>query len=76
VSFEQLLAVHTAQDAENFRALKEDVVELKKEVVALRADVSVIKQQLGQWKGFFGGIVFVLSALWAVITWGLPWLRG
>jgi hypothetical protein len=57
------------QDAANF-------AELKAEVKALRDDVATIKQQLGQWKGFFGGIVFVLSALWAVITWGVPWLRG
>lgn len=39
-------------------------------------DIKIDKliQELGKYKGFVGGILFVLSCLWAFVKLGLPYL--
>lgn len=41
---------------------------LKSSIEELRADVKDIKNDLGHYKGFLGGITFVFSVIWAGVT--------
>ena len=58
---EKLLAAHTEQDREQFDKIDAKLDQLQAEVVELKAS-------LRQYKGFLGGVIFVISALWAALT--------
>ncbi|OGT57389.1 MAG: hypothetical protein A3E01_07110 [Gammaproteobacteria bacterium RIFCSPHIGHO2_12_FULL_63_22] len=58
---EKLLEQHIAQDAVTFEALRSDIKEIRENVTAIRATVE-------KSRGFIGGVIFVVSALWAVVT--------
>lgn len=69
MSIENRFEEHTAQDRETFEKLSD-------ELAALRRDMLEVKLALQNQKGFFAGIVFVVSALAAVITLGIAWIKG
>jgi hypothetical protein len=75
MSIEKVLEQHTAQDAKSFEELKADFEELKAEVKASRKDIAAIQQQLGQYKGFFGGVLFVITAVWAFIQFAAGYFK-
>ena len=58
---EKLLASHTEQDREQFAKIDAKLDQLQAEVVELKAS-------LRQYKGFLGGVIFVISSLWAALT--------
>ena len=60
-AMEKLLAAHTEQDREQF-----DKIDTKLDL--LQAEVTELKASLRQYKGFLGGVIFVISALWAALT--------
>jgi tetrahydromethanopterin S-methyltransferase subunit G len=76
VSVEKLLEQHAVQDKDSFDAIAARLDSLETKLDGLQARLDKLNMTLTRYQGFFGGIVFVLSALWAVITWGLPWLKG
>lgn len=56
-----ILKAHTDQDADNFNELKETME-------AMRKDLQSVTLALAKQKSFFGGVVFTVSALWAVVV--------
>lgn len=62
-SLVERLAVLEAK-VETFQKSQEDIL----------AEVKSINSTLGRYKGFFGGIIFVVSALWAFIDLTKGWL--
>ena len=62
-SLVERLAVLEAK-VETFQKSQEDIL----------VEVKAINQTLGRYKGFFGGIIFVVSALWAFIDLTKGWL--
>jgi hypothetical protein len=56
-------------DHQAFELLKDSIDELRK-------DVKDIKTDLGHYKGFLGGIVFVFTLMWTGITYFISHLKG
>jgi len=67
-SIERILELHTAQDAQNFDELKLEIKEMRKEIAEL-------KELVGRYKGFLGGMVFVISAIAGAVALAISWLR-
>lgn len=68
VDIEDILKEHTAQDRESFERLSSELTELRK-------DVTEVKLALQKQKGFFAGIVFVVSAIAGAIALGISWMK-
>lgn len=68
MSLEQQLAEHTRQDADNFDKLN---VRFDK----LEAQFKLVHDELTRYKGFVGGVVWVVGALFAVAVTALELLR-
>ena len=56
-------------DNQAFELLKDSIDELRK-------DVKEIKTDLGHYKGFLGGVVFVFTIAWSGITYFISHVRG
>lgn len=70
-----LITEHTKQDADNFDALHEEIVVLRAEVTKLADKLSTLSQTITSYKGFVGGVVFVVSALFTVIAVVARWWK-
>lgn len=68
VSLERLLELHTQQDEDNFGILRT-------EITALRADVAELQATLTSYKGFIGGVVFVVGALFAAVALAVSYVK-
>lgn len=60
-SLEALLEQHAKQDADNFELLRG-------ELAGLRTDVRAATEAITRYRGFIGGVVFVVTALFAVVA--------
>lgn len=49
---------------------------LKDSIDELRKDVKEIKTDLGHYKGFLGGVVFVFTIAWSGITYFISHVKG
>lgn len=58
---EKLLAAHTEQDREQFEKIDQKLDQLTRDVAELKSTVQ-------QYKGFIGGVVFLATALWAIVA--------
>lgn len=67
-SVEEILAAHTEQDRESFEKLN---AELK----AMRKDVAEMRNEFSKYKGFIGGVVFVVSAIGAALGLLIAWMK-
>lgn len=56
MSIERLLEEHTEQDRESF-------TELSRELKALRLEVQGMREEFSRYKGFVGGIAFVIGGM-------------
>ena len=56
-------------DHQAFELLKDSIDELRK-------DVKDIKSDLGHYKGFLGGVTFVLTVAWSGVTYFLSRLKS
>jgi hypothetical protein len=65
----QTLAKHTEMDAEFAKEIRTDVV-------ALRVQADRIEKVLAQQKGFIGGIVFVVGAIFSALGLAVLYLKG
>lgn len=68
VSLERLLELHTQQDEDNFGILRT-------EITALRTEVKQLQATLTSYKGFIGGVVFVVGALFAVVALAVSYVK-
>ena len=59
---------------ERLAVLESKVESFQKSQDDILAEVKSINSTLGRYKGFFGGIIFVVSALWAFIDLTKGWL--
>lgn len=55
-------------DNQAFQLLKEKLDELGADIRSIRKDVDSVKNDLGHYKGFLGGMAFVFSVAWSGIT--------
>lgn len=69
----EMLVAHTAQDAENFKALDE-------KLDATNAKLDALTTELARYRGFSGGIIWFVTVVFAVVAaFGhdiLLWIRG
>lgn len=68
MSLETQLAEHTKQDADNFAKLNERFDKLEEQF-------KLVHDELTRYKGFVGGVVWVVGALFAVAVTALELLR-
>lgn len=80
MDIEDILKEHTAQDRESFEKLSGELAALRKDVsdvkLTLLNDVTEVKLALQQQKGFFAGVVFVVSALAGAIALAISWIKN
>lgn len=55
-------------DNQAFKLLTDAIDEIKDDVKAMRVDMAGVKKDIGHYKGFIGGVVFVLSTVWMGVT--------
>lgn len=58
-------------DHQAFDLLKEAINEIRTDVKTLGSDVVKIKNDIGHYKGFIGGIVFCFTVAWTGVTYFL-----
>lgn len=75
MSVEKILADHTQQDATNFGRLDERLDRLETDVKAIKAAQDATLAELTRYKGFVGGVVWVLGGLFAVAVAALTFLK-
>lgn len=76
MNVEDILKEHTAQDRLSFEKLSSELAEQRQEMAELRKDVIEVKLALQKQKGFFAGVVFVVSAIATAIALGISWMKG
>lgn len=60
--------------AERLAVLESKVETFQESQNAILLEVKSINATLGRYKGFFGGVIFVVSAVWAFIDLTKGWL--
>ena len=55
-------------DHQAFELLKDKLDDIKSDISGLRGEVNSVKDDLGHYKGFLGGVTFVFTVLWSGLT--------
>lgn len=63
-------------DQKAFHLLNEKIDDIKESVNSVRKDLSVVKEDIRQYKGFVGGAAFVFSLVWAGVTYVFSQITG
>lgn len=62
-------------DNQAFQLLKSKLDELGTDIQSIRKDLDIVKGDLGHYKGFLGGVVFVFTVAWSGVTYFLSHLN-
>ncbi len=68
MSLERLLEQHSENDEKSFEKIEAQIKDLTEEIRGLRTEIA-------RYKGFVGGIVFVISCLFAALGVAIAWLK-
>ncbi len=55
-------------DNQAFKLLISTIDEIKSDVKLVRGDLESVKKDIGHYKGFVGGVVFVFGIIWGGIN--------
>lgn len=68
MTIEQRFEDHMGRDEENFSEIRSDLLEMK-------GDVKAMRDEFNKYKGFIGGVVFVISAIAAAIGLAIAYFK-
>jgi len=57
--------------SERIARLEEAQIHTSQAVEALVGELKGIRSEMSRWKGFFGGVIFIVTALWAFVQMGV-----
>ena len=67
---------NSLMDNQAFKLLVATIDEIKDDVKLVRSDLESVKKDIGHYKGFIGGVVFVFGVVWSGITYFFSGLKS